>query len=213
MKRLMDFVLSVCALVALLPLLLPVAVLLKLTGEHFIFYRQQRIGFGGKSFGLLKFATMVLDSPNLGTGDITVKNDPRVLPLGRILRKTKINELPQILNVLMGDMAVIGPRPLTPKNFEYYSQDTQDVIGKMRPGLSGVGSIVFRDEESLMENVEGSYEDFYRTRISPYKGELEIWYYKNQGLALDVKLILLTLWVVLDPDLDVHRYLKGIPRR
>ncbi len=213
LKRMMDICLAGIALLILSPLLVPVAIILKLTGEHYIFYKQERIGIGGKSFGLLKFATMLVDSPNLATGDITVQNDSRVLPCGRILRKTKINELPQIINVLKGDMGIIGPRPLTPKNFNYYSDEAKEIIGKMRPGLSGASSILFRDEESLMADIDIPHHEFYEKYISPYKGDLEIWYYKNQSLWLDVKLIALTVLAVLNSGFDVHKYLKGLPER
>lgn len=198
-KRLCDVVLSFSALVALLPLLLPVMVVLRLTGEHYIFYVQQRIGLGGRPFGLLKFATMLRDSPKMGTGDITVSNDPRVLPFGRILRKTKINELPQLINVLKGDMSLIGPRPLTAKNFACYDDAVQEVIGRIRPGLSGAGSIVFRDEETMIAQGGVPPEEFYKRVIAPYKGQLEVWYVENRCLLLDCVLTGLTVWVVLFP--------------
>ena len=103
-------------------------ILLKFTGEGDIFFYQDRIGKNGKYFKLYKFATMLRNSPNIATGTITIKNDPRILPLGRILRKTKINELPQLFNILIGDMSFIGPRPLTPQNFKYYDTKTQNTI-------------------------------------------------------------------------------------
>ena len=104
-------------------------------------------------FKLYKFATMLKNSPNIGTGTITIENDPRVLPFGHFLRKSKINELPQLINILLGDMSVIGPRPLTPENNNLYSENVKDKLAKVRPGLSGVGSIIFRDEESSSENL------------------------------------------------------------
>ena len=213
MMRLCDVVLSLFAIVVLSPLLVPVVIILKLTGEHHVFYMQERIGIGGKPFGLLKFATMLKDSPNIGTGDITIRNDPRVLPFGRILRKTKINELPQLINVFKGDMSIIGPRPLTPKNFNYYSDKVKDVVGRIRPGLSGIGSIVFCNEETIIADSGISPQEFYRQCISSYKGELEVWYYRNRGLILYFKLIILTVLVVIRPSIDVHKYLKGIPSR
>lgn len=213
MMRLCDVVLSLFAIVVLSPLLVPVVIILKLTGEHHVFYMQERIGIGGKPFGLLKFATMLKDSPNIGTGDITIRNDPRVLPFGRILRKTKINELPQLINVFKGDMSMIGPRPLTPKHFNYYSDKVKGVVGRIRPGLSGIGSIVFCNEETVIADSGISPQEFYRQCISSYKGELEVWYYRNRGLILYFKLIILTVLVVIRPSIDVHKYLKGIPSR
>ena len=169
-KRIMDISLAGIALLALSPLLIPVMIILKLTGENYVFYMQERVGIGGKYFGILKFATMLVDSPNLATGDITVQNDTRVFPFGRILRKTKINELPQIINVLKGDMALIGPRPVTPNHFSLYSDEAKEIIAKMRPGLSGVGSLLFRGEESLTSGIDISHHEFYEKYISPYKG-------------------------------------------
>ena len=128
---------------------LPLMFILRVSGEGEIFFLQNRVGRGGKDFKLYKFATMLKDSPKIGTGTISMKNDPRVLPVGKILRKTKINELPQLINVLVGDMSIIGPRPLTLKSFDLYSLDVQQAIKKVKPGLSGVGSIVFRKEEDI----------------------------------------------------------------
>ena len=102
MKRTLDVVLSFLALVVLVPFLLPVAVILRFTGEGEVFYIQERVGLGGNSFGLYKFATMLKNSPNIGAGEITVRGDPRVLPFGQFLRKTKLNELPQLWNILLG---------------------------------------------------------------------------------------------------------------
>ena len=108
------------------------------------------MGFGLKPFLILKFATMLEQSPNIGNGDITVRDDPRVLPVGRFLRKTKINELPQLWNVLIGEMSLVGPRPLTLNQFGLYSADTAAVIAKAKPGITGVSALVFRDEERFL---------------------------------------------------------------
>ena len=195
MLRVLDVLFSGLALVVLSPLFLLVMMILRLTGEGEVFYRQDRVGRSGRIFGLLKFTTMLKDSPNIGTGTITVRDDPRVLPIGRILRKTKINELPQLLNVLAGDMSVIGPRPLTENHFRYYPPELRELISSVRPGLSGVGSIVFRDEERLLSNEEDPTK-YYEAEIAPYKGELEAWFVANQGVVLYLKCILVTLWVV-----------------
>lgn len=205
---------SLIALVVFSPFGLIIAIILKLTGEHYIFYVHPRIGKNGKRFGLIKFATMLKDSPNLGTGDVTVKNDPRVLPLGHFLRKTKINELPQIINVLKGDMSIIGPRPLTPKNFNYYSDKVKEVICRIRPGLSGVGSIIFRDEETMMADSNMPCHEFYKQHIAPYKGELETWYQHNRSLWVDMMLVFLTAWVIVFPKTNlIFRLFKSMPQR
>jgi lipopolysaccharide/colanic/teichoic acid biosynthesis glycosyltransferase len=212
LKRLCDIILSACALLVLSPLMVPIMVILRFTGEHYVFYGQPRVGRNGKLFMLLKFATMLKDSPNMGTGDITVLNDPRVLPVGRILRKTKINELPQLINVLKGDMSLIGPRPVTPKHFAYYGGTVKATIGRVRPGLSGVGSVVFRDEETMIAQSGLMPEELYQGGIAPCKGALEVWYVEHQSLALDLLLIGLTLWVVLSPGSTCYRWLlKGLP--
>ncbi|WP_024868288.1 sugar transferase [Pseudoxanthomonas suwonensis] len=211
MQRLFDIILSFIALAILSPLLVPVAVVLRMTGEGEVFYVQQRVGRGGRSFGLFKFATMLKNSPNLGTGTVTVKDDPRVLPVGRFLRRTKINELPQLINILKGDMSIIGPRPQTHRCFDAFPAEAQAEIIKVRPGLSGVGSIVFRDEEVLM-HVSSEPERFYDTVIMPYKGELERWYVAHQGMGTYLLLIGLTAWVVLVPgSTAVWRFLDELP--
>ena len=205
LKRLIDLLLSSIALVLFLPFGLPIALVLRLTGEGEVFYPQQRVGKGGKLFPVYKFATMLKESPNLGSGDITVTNDPRVLPVGRFLRKTKLNEVPQVLNILFGTMSIVGPRPLTPRNFAYYTDEEQEIIGKMRPGLTGIGSIVFRDEESIIGRSDKPFEQCYREDIAPYKAQLERWYYSHRGVVTDLLIIAVTAWVVLRPSSTVYR--------
>jgi len=201
MQRFFDILFSGLALIVLSPLLIPVVIILKLTGEHEIFFTQQRVGKDGKMFGLLKFATMLKDSPTIGTGTITTKDDPRVLPFGKFLRKTKINELPQLINILKGDMSVIGPRPQDTRCFVVFDKEDQENIKKVRPGLSGVGSIIFRDEESLMDVDDIKQREYiYDHIISPYKGKVESWYVKHQNIGLYFKLIWLTVLAVISPD-------------
>lgn len=212
MIRIFDIVLSLVALIILCPLLLPIALILRFTGEGEVFYVQERIGSNERPFGLFKFATMLKNSPQIGTGTITVKHDPRVLPVGRILRKTKINELPQLLNVLIGDMTVIGPRPLTENHFTHYAPELRKVIGSVRPGLSGVGSIVFRDEERLLSDKEDP-KNYYRTEIAPYKALLECWFVENRSAWLYFKCIFLTFWVVINSSSNIASgAFKGLPQ-
>lgn len=212
MARLLDVLLSGLAVLALSPLLVPIMVVLRLTGEGEIFYRQTRVGRGQRDFDVLKFATMLKDSPSLGSGSITVKDDPRVLPVGRVLRKTKLNELPQLFNVLSGQMSLIGPRPLTRDTFEAFPDDVKPVVGSVRPGLSGIGSVIFRDEESLLDAAEDA-RAFHRDVITPYKGRLEQWYVSHQGLTTYIALIVLTLWVVAFPESRiVWRVFPSLPQ-
>ncbi len=198
MERFFDIVFSGLALIVFSPILLLIIFVLKFTGEGEVFFLQERIGKDGNLFKLFKFATMLKDSPNIGTGTITMKEDPRVLPVGKFLRKTKINELPQLLNILFGHMSVIGPRPLTCQTFESYSLETQYVIKKVRPGLSGIGSIIFRNEEEIMNGALANVE-FYENVIAPYKGSLEEWFVLNKSLYIYFASIFVTIWAVLRP--------------
>lgn len=196
MQRIFDICFSGAALIILSPLLLPLMFLLKVTGEGEIFFLQNRVGRRGKHFKLYKFATMLKNSPNLGAGTITIKNDPRILPVGRFLRYTKINELPQLINILRGDMSVIGPRPQTRRCFDAFPLAAQNDIKKVRPGLSGIGSVIFRNEEDMMPS-NNDPGKFYDEIVMPYKGSLEQWYVANQSIGSYFSLIWLTVWVVL----------------
>ncbi len=211
MQRFFDVLFSGMALLALSPLLVPIAVLLRFTGEGEIFFLQERVGKDGKPFKLFKFATMLKNSPNLGTGTVTLKNDPRVLPAGKFLRKTKINELPQLLNIFLGDMSVVGPRPQVQRCFNAFPLDLQQIIVKVKPGLSGIGPIVFRGEEDILADHAGSV-DFYDRVIAPYKGQVEAWYVDHQTLGTYFAVIGVTVWVVLFSKSDlVWRVFKGLP--
>jgi lipopolysaccharide/colanic/teichoic acid biosynthesis glycosyltransferase len=212
MQRIFDIFFSALALLVLSPLLVPIAVVLRLTGEGEIFFMQSRVGKDGKAFPLYKFATMLKNSPSIGTGTVTVKNDPRILPIGHFLRKTKINELPQLLNILLGDMSVIGPRPQTQRCFDAFTPASQAAIIQVRPGLSGIGSIIFRDEENMLHGQADSVR-FYDEVIAPYKGALEEWYVVHQGLWTYFMLIGLTVWVVLFAQSGVvWRVFASLPR-
>ena len=198
MIRFFDIIFSGLAILILLPLMIPIMIGLKLTGEHDIFYVQERIGIGGKSFGVLKFATMLRNSPNMAGGVLTQKDDPRILPMGKFLRKTKINELPQLVNIFLGQMSVIGPRPQAKRHYDLYSDEVKQAIDTIPPGLSGLGSVVFRDEEDMLNNV-ADRDSFHDTVIAPYKGQLEIWFTHHRTLATYFKLIWLTVLAVLNP--------------
>ena len=211
MQRFLDILLSFLALIVLAPLLIPVAVTLRFTGEGEVFFRQQRVGFGGRVFGVLKFATMLKNSPSMGTGTVTLKDDPRVLPFGKLLRKTKINELPQLLNVLLGEMSLIGPRPQTERCFSAFPRTSQTQIVRVRPGLSGVGSVIFRGEEGMM-HASNDPDAFYDKVIMPYKGELECWYVRNQGVRIYLKCLMVTVWIVLFPSSKIAwSVFNGVP--
>ena len=211
-KRSFDIVSAGCLLLLLMPILLPIAIALKFTGEGDIFYLQKRIGLKRKDFFIFKFATMLRNSPNIGTGLITLRGDPRVMPLGSFLRRTKINELPQLLNIVMGDMSVVGPRPLVPQAFSKYPENVQQQICNVTPGLTGIGSIIFRDEEALL-SASKSPEDFYKSVIAPFKGELELWYLENRSLVVDAKIIFLTALALFYSNEDlVNTFFPNLPQ-
>ena len=212
-KRLSDIILSGFAILILSPLLVPVMIILKCTGEHYIFYGQTRIGLKNTHFKMWKFATMLLNSPNMSGGLHTTKGDPRVLPFGAFLRKTKINEIPQIFNIFLGDMSIVGPRPLVDKTFEPYPSEVKAKIYSVRPGLTGIGSIVFRDEETIISNSKLPPDECYAKVISPYKGALELWYLEHIGFFTDWIIIFLTAWVVFFPKSNiVYKIFKDLPR-
>lgn len=181
--------------------------ILKFTGEGEIFYKQSRTGQNGEQVGIYKFVTMVKDSPNLGAGDITLKDDPRVLLFGKFLRKTKLNEFPQFLNVLIGDMSMVGPRPLVKNQYDMIPESLKQKIKLLKPGITGIGSIIFRDEERFLgENKENSNE-FYKTEIVPFKATLECWYEEHMSFLIDSLLIITTIIMVLLPNFKLHKYL------
>ncbi|MCR5125748.1 MAG: sugar transferase [Treponema sp.] len=204
MIRFFDILFSGIAIIILLPFMIPIMIGLKLTGEHDIFYTQERIGKGGKPFGVLKFATMLRNSPNMAGGVLTQKNDPRILPMGKFLRKTKINELPQLVNIFVGQMSVIGPRPQAKRHYDLYSAEVKAAIDTVAPGLSGLGSVAFRDEEDMLNAVENR-DVFHDTVIAPYKGALEVWFVQHRSVGVYFKLIWLTVLAVLKPSSKTWR--------
>jgi len=217
LKRSCDILLSSMMLIILSPLLIPIVIGLKLTGEGYIFYKQERVGFKNQNFSILKFATMLKDSPNMAGGIMTTKKDPRITPMGGFLRKSKINELPQLLNILLGDMSFVGPRPVMPISFNTYPDNVKQVIYNVKPGLTGVGSIVFRDEEQLISAIKEKgldTWDFYSNKLYPFKGKLEIWYQNNQNFSVDFKIIVITAWVILNSKSNlVNKIFKSLPKR
>ena len=211
MVRFFDIIFSTLALVCLAPLLVPLLLALRFTGEGEVFFLQERVGLGGKVFRLFKFATMLKDSPNLGTGPLTVSEDPRILPFGKFLRKTKINELPQLLNIALGDMSIIGPRPVTKKSLRGYPSHVQALLSTVLPGLSGIGSIIFRREEDILQGDSASVE-FYDEVIAPYKSAVEEWFVHRNSLFIYFLCIFLTVWVIFFPSSGaVWRVFKDLP--
>ena len=214
-KRLLDVFVSLITLIILLPVFLPIIIILRFSAEGEVFYFQERIGFKNSKFKIWKFATMLKNSMNIGSGSITLRNDPRVTKIGSFLRKTKINELPQIINILKGDISLVGPRPLVIKTFRAYNRDVQSKIYNVKPGLTGIGSIIFRDEESINSAIKDEDpHEFYKRVIAPYKGELEMWYQKYNSFILDLQLIFMTAWVILFPKSRLYeKWFKDLPIR
>ncbi len=211
-KRFLDILIAGFAFIILSPVLIPVMIILKFTGEHEIFYFQKRLGYKNKPFDIWKFATMLKNSPSIGTGEITLRNDPRVMPFGSFLRKTKINELPQIFNVLKGDMSIVGPRPLMEVSFLQYDEHIRKNIYNVKPGITGIGSLIFRDEEKIVSEAEDPKLMY--SKIFPFKGELEMWYQKNASVLTDIKIIFLTAWSIIFPENKLAaKFFKDLPVR
>ena len=214
-KRLFDIIISLFSLIILLPVFVPIIIILKFSAEGEVFYFQERHGINNSKFKIWKFATMLKNSMNMGTGSITLQNDPRVTKIGSFLRKTKINELPQIINILKGDISFVGPRPLVTKTFSAYNEDIQSKIYNVKPGLTGIGSIIFRDEESIISAVKDKDpHEFYKQVIAPYKGELEMWYQEHNSFFLDLQLIFMTAWVIMFPTSKLYeKWFRDLPKR
>tara|TARA_B100000989_G_scaffold87375_1_gene62921 strand:- start:668 stop:1348 length:681 start_codon:yes stop_codon:yes gene_type:complete len=195
MIRVLDILISLFAIIVLSPLFIVLVLLLKFSGEGEIFYFQNRVGTQSSTFKLIKFATMLKHSSSFGTKEITVKDDPRILPLGRILRKTKINELPQLFNIFVGDMSLVGPRPLALSGYEKYPERQKKDLQKIKPGLSGLASLILRNEEEILSH-SSSPVDFHSNILTPFKGEIEIWFSERHSIANYFKIIFLTIWIV-----------------
>jgi lipopolysaccharide/colanic/teichoic acid biosynthesis glycosyltransferase len=213
-KRFFDILFSLVAIIILLPIFIPVIILLLLTGEHEVFFRQERVGYKNKIFRIWKFATMLKNSPNMGHGDVTMRKDPRITPVGRFLRQSKFNELPQVINIFTGDMSFVGPRPLMKVGFDRYSDEMKTKVYNTRPGLTGIGSIVFRDEELILTHSNLPPHECYRTIILPYKGALEVWYQQHQNFYTDFMIMFLTAWYVVFPKSKwVYKIFPSLPQR
>ncbi len=213
-KGIFDSFIAFIALILLLPVMMPVAIILLLTGEHSVIYKQVRIGYRNKTFRIWKFVTMQKGSSGMGTGSLTLRNDPRVLPVGKYLRKTKINELPQIINVLIGNMSIVGPRPLMEVDFLKFPEHIRQKIYSSRPGITGIGSVIFRDEEKWISNAGIDPHEYDRRVIAPYKGALELWYLENSSFLTDLKILFCTAWVVFFPESNLpYKIFKGLPEK
>ena len=194
-KRLFDITLSQLALVQLCPLLLAVALWVRLDSPGPVLFRQQRVGRGGRLFGILKFRTMQVNAEAAGL-QITVGQDPRITSAGRWLRHSKLDELPQLLNVLRGEMSMVGPRPEVPRYVALYPADQRATVLSVRPGITDLASLAFRDESTLLAR-SADPERTYVEEILPIKLRHACDYVVRRSLWLDLRILALTALVLL----------------
>lgn len=192
MKRLFDLVLSICGILFLLPFFIIVSILIKLDSDGDIIFKQTRVTKDGKEFKIFKFRTMRPDTEK--QGQITIGEDNRITSIGNFLRKTKLDELPQLFNIVMGDMSFVGPRPEVPKYVRMYTKDQKEIL-KVRAGITDYASIYFSNESEILGK-QKEPEKFYIEKIMPYKIELNKKYIKEAGLITDIKIIFLTIFKV-----------------
>lgn len=210
LKRGLDLAVGLGVLIVLLPIFLGIMLVLRLTGEGEIFFLQERVGYREQPFKIWKFATMLKNSPSSGT--VTAARDPRVLPFGRFLRWSKLNELAQIINIISGSMSLVGPRPLTMECFECYPDEVRHLVYQSKPGLTGIGSVVFRKEDDITARSGKPLMQSYREDVMPIKGALEVWYLNNRSFLVDLKIILLTALAIPFPGNRLHeRWFTGLP--
>ena len=193
-KRIFDFIASFVGLILLSPLFLIVAFLIKKEDGGSIFFRQTRVGQNGKFFKIYKFRTMVENAENLGA-QVTKGDDPRITRIGKVLRKYKIDELPQLINVLKGEMSLVGPRPEVPKYVEAFKEDYKEIL-KVKPGITDYASLEYKDENELLKNINNP-EEIYLKQILPEKIKYYKRYIKDISFWTDLKLIFRTIWRII----------------
>lgn len=204
MKRLFDLSLSLVGLMILLPVLVLVAAAVWVASGRPVFFHQERIGRNGRPFTLVKFRTMAVIDREGGTS-ITVRGDPRITPLGRFLRRTKLDELPQLWNVVKGEMSLVGPRPEVPEIVEGYSPEMREIFS-VRPGITSIASLLLSDEEGLLALAPDS-ERAYQELLVPFKVEMGMEHVRRDSLSFDTSVLIRTAWRltlgrVLKPDKD-----------
>lgn len=212
-KRLCDIIFSILGILFTGPFILLSILLLYLTGEKKPLFIQLRVGKDRQLFRFYKLRTM-RDNGSTTTGPITFYNDDRITIFGRFLRWSKIDEFPQFFNVLNGDLSFVGPRPLMPETFYKYNKSIQKKIARVPPGITGAGSVVFRNEAMILKTAgKNKQEEFYLNAILPYKGQLEQWYVENRSFVLDFKLLFFSALVVIYSRLKgLNNYFNGLPQ-
>ena len=191
MKRLFDFTMALVGILITWPIMLIVAILIKITSKGPVLFKQKRLTVGMKEFEIYKFRSMRTDYDKEGRGIQTKGSSSVITPIGKIIRKTKLDELPQFFNIIKGDMSFVGPRPELPRRLQYYTDEQKEMFS-VRSGISSPASIVFSDEEYLMNQVKDP-EKFYIEQIMPYKIELNKYYVDNQSFWGDIRIIVVTL--------------------
>ena len=191
MKRLFDFTMALLGIVVTLPIMLIVAIIIKITSKGPVLFRQKRLTKGMKEFEIYKFRSMRTDYDKDGKGIQTKGSSTAITPVGKFIRKTKLDELPQFFNIIKGEMSFVGPRPELPRRLQYYTESQKEMFA-VRSGISSPASIVFSDEEYLMNKVQDP-EKFYIEQIMPYKIELNKYYARTQSFIGDIRIIIATL--------------------
>lgn len=190
-KRLFDLFFVIPGLLVLSPVLLIIAFIINIKDGGDVFFKQVRVGQYGKKFEVLKFRTMVLNAEALGD-KVTTGDDPRITPIGHVLRKYKIDELPQLLNVLNGEMSLVGPRPEVPEYVEFYPNDVRDIVLSVPPGMTDKASIEFVNENELLSGSDDPVND-YKNKVLPIKLDYYVDYVKQRSICLDFTLIIKTI--------------------
>ena len=209
-KRLFDFTVSGIGLVVVSPVLVAIAVVVKASDCGPAFYRQQRVGRGGKPFRIWKFRTMVLNADKLGIS-VTKDGDPRITRIGRLLRKTKLDELPQLLNVFLGEMSFVGPRPEVQRYVDHYTPEQRRIL-ELKPGITDLATLEFRNEEDLLATAADT-EKFYIEHCVPRKIELNLQYARQATLCRDIWIILQTVIPPLRPAPKIEHPVSGTPNQ
>ena len=194
MKRLFDLFLAITGLLITGPLMLLIGILIRATSPGPIFFRQIRVGRHEKYFRIYKFRTMVQEAEKLGTS-VTTQTDPRITPLGRFLRNTKLDELPQLINVLKGDMSIVGPRPDVPEIVAAYTPEMRKIFN-IRPGVTSLATLHLKDEESILAGVKDP-DKFYKDVLVPLKVKLAMGQVKKKSFFFDLMIVLQTIYVLL----------------
>lgn len=210
-KRIFDLTVSVISLLILSPFLALTALLIKLESKGPVFYKQLRVGLHGKPFYIYKLRTMEVGADRKGLS-ITSADDPRLTRVGRVLRKFKLDEMPQLFNVIKGEMSLVGPRPEVPRYVELYTDEQKKRILSVKPGMTDPATVYFRDEEGLLAKAKDK-ESFYVNKVMPVKLKLYLRYIENQSFLYDVKLIFLEILVLILPQKIFRRlFSRGVEK-